>query len=195
MSDHRIPTREATADDPGGSLKPSRNLRFVPNVVVVDPRFEAYRPLAAAARAGRIGLHFRSEGRTALILARRHRVDAWLVAADLDDMSGLDFLDLLRQELAEGDDLAADNAASLDTPSLVAVRESGASTAYWEAIEHGADAAITKPIRLTELEQVLGMTLAGQETILSGEKLSRAVVTLPVSVGAAVVAIAVVMLG
>ncbi len=192
MSDRTIRTRKATAADSCSASKSPRNPQTVPNIVVVDPRFESYRPLATAARAGRIGLHFRSEGRAALILARRHRVDAWLVAADLDDMSGLDFLDLLRQEMAEGNDLAA---ANFEPGTLVAVREPGASAAYWEAIEHGAEAAINKPIRLTELEQVLGMTLAGHETILSGDKLSRAVVTLPVSVGAAVVAIAVVMLG
>ena len=71
----------------------------VPNVVVVDPHFEAYKPLAASARLGKLNLHFRSSGVDALKLARQRRVDAWLVALELDDMSGHDFLELLQTRL------------------------------------------------------------------------------------------------
>ena len=70
-----------------------------PNVVVVDPRFDAYQELVESARSGRIRLHMRSSGEEGLALAKKHSVDAWLVAADLDDMAGLDFIELLRSHL------------------------------------------------------------------------------------------------
>jgi N-acyl-D-aspartate/D-glutamate deacylase len=68
----------------------------VRSVIVVDPAFDAYGDLAAAARDGRIDLHFRSAGTAALRLADRVDADAWIVAPDLEDMSGADFVELLR---------------------------------------------------------------------------------------------------
>lgn len=67
-----------------------------PRVIVVDPAFEAYGDLAAAARDGRIDLHFRTAGAVALRLADSIDADAWIVAPELDDMSGADFIELLR---------------------------------------------------------------------------------------------------
>ena len=45
--------------------------------------------------------HIRSSGAEAIKLARRRRVDAWLIAADLDDMSGHDLVELLRTRTAD----------------------------------------------------------------------------------------------
>jgi CheY-like chemotaxis protein len=157
----------------------------VPNVVVVDGHFEAYGPLAASARLGKLNLHFRSSGADAIKLARRHRVDAWLVATELDDMSGHDFLELLQSRLGD---------------SKVAIVEAAASAGrHWdiasrEAAEAGADSLLAAPITFRDLESLLGIG-AGSRPVLSVPKASRAVVTLPVGVGAAVVAIAVLMLG
>lgn len=69
------------------------------SVIVVDPSFDSYRELAAAAREGRIDMHLRSSGAAALKLAGKVNPDAWIVAADLDDMSGRDFIDLLRAQI------------------------------------------------------------------------------------------------
>jgi len=70
--------------------------RSIRSVIVVDPSFNSYRELAAEARQGRIDLHLRSSGSAALTLAGKVKPDAWIVAADLDDMSGSDFVELLR---------------------------------------------------------------------------------------------------
>jgi len=66
------------------------------NVIVVDPSFGSYRELAAASREGRIELHMRASGLDALRLADHVEADAWIVAADLDDMSEIDFIEALR---------------------------------------------------------------------------------------------------
>jgi CheY-like chemotaxis protein len=70
--------------------------RSIRSVIVVDPSFNSYRELAAEARQGRIDLHVRSSGSAARALAGKVKPDAWIVAADLDDMSGSDFVELLR---------------------------------------------------------------------------------------------------
>lgn len=162
-----------------------------PSVVVVDPRFDEYAELVASARTGRIALHMRSSGAEGLALAKKHAVDAWLVAADLDDMSGVDFVELLRAQLER--DGATDTAG---LPQRVAiVSEVPGKPGHWEALEHGADQTMVKPISLSDLESFLDMTPAEREMILPGRDLARSILTLPVSMGAAVMAIAVVMLG
>ena len=70
-----------------------------PHVVVLDPRFDDYGDLVESARAGRLRLHMRTSGESGLEFAKKQPVDAWLVAAELDDMSGLDFVELLRSQL------------------------------------------------------------------------------------------------
>lgn len=158
----------------------------IPNVVVVDPHFESYKPLAASARLGKLNLHFRSSGTDALKLARQRRVDAWLVALELDDMSGHDFLELLQTRL--GIAKAAIVHAG-DVPGRnwdVAVRA---------AAEVGADSVLSSPITFRDLERLLGQVGSGQGVIEPGFRTSVAFVTLPVGVGAAVVAIAVLMMG
>lgn len=159
---------------------------MIPNVVVVDPDFEAYKPLAASARLGKLNLHFRSSGVDALKLSRQRRVDAWLVALELDDMSGHDFLELLQTRL-EGSKAAIIRAGAAQGRDWdIAVRE---------AAEVGSDAVLSAPITFRDLERLLGQVGSGQTAIDPGFRTSRAFVTLPVGVGAAVVAIAVLMMG
>lgn len=69
-------------------------------IVIVDPRFDRYGDLVQAAQAGRVGLHFCADGRSALRLARTFRADAWLVSADLPDMSGFDLVEMLGPDVA-----------------------------------------------------------------------------------------------
>lgn len=162
----------------------------VPHVVVVDPHFEHYAPLAASARLGKLEIHFRSSGAEAMKLVRRQRVDAWLVATDLDDMSGADFVELLRGQLAKA-------AADFSFTARVAMMGSGtASGEMREAIEAGADAALSKPITFCDLEALLGVASLEQSELVGGLRgKRRAFVTLPVGVGAAIVAIAILMMG
>lgn len=160
----------------------------VPNVVVVDPQFEHYKPLAASARLGKLNLHFRSSGAEALKLARRLQVDAWLVAPELDDISGQDFLELLQSRLGQA--------------RLAMVETATPGSTQWQATqrqaeEAGADGTLSPPITFRDLEQLLGMPTEARAMLLSNEvsPTARALVTLPVGVSAAAVAIAVLMLG
>lgn len=75
--------------------------RRIPRVVVVDQQFDAYSELATSARLGRLEVHFRSSGAAAIKMATRRPADIWLVAGELDDMSGADFIELLRERLGE----------------------------------------------------------------------------------------------
>lgn len=163
----------------------------VPSVVVVDPAFDTYAPLAATARAGKLTLHFRSSGRDALKLAKRHRVDAWLIAADLDDMSGFDFVELLRSQY--GDEQSRHGMTS---PRCVAMMgDRTGDPTEWQAIEAGADQTATKPITFRDLERILGMPSEQRRRSLARDLAARTFLTLPIGVGAAVVAVAVVVLG
>lgn len=157
----------------------------VPSVVVVDPRFDAYTTLATSARLGKLSLHLRASGADALRLHRRIHVDAWLVASELDDMSGHDLIELL-----QGDSLTA--------PLAMVVESSDGSRRAVDsvdALESGADAALAHPISLADLERLLGLPSEARGLEFPSDGRKRPFVTVPVGVGAAVVAIAVLMMG
>ena len=162
----------------------------IPSVVVVDPAFDSYKPLASSARAGKLTLHFRSAGADALKLAKRHSVDAWLIAPDLDDMSGFDFIELLRAQYD-----AEQATSGMAGPKCVAmVGDRSGNPTQWKSFEVGADHTVTKPITFRDLERILGMTPEERQVSLPQNHLARSFLTLPIGAGAAVVAIAVVML-
>lgn len=159
----------------------------VPSVLVVDPRFDAYRALAASARRGRIGLHFRSSGADAIKLARKIQIDAWLIATELDDMSGHDLVGLLESRRGLTKVAMVDSAAPGTRQRAMAEQD---------ARESGVDAVISKPITVTDLEELLGLPLEERTRRLSSRGITGSSwAALPVSVGAAVVAIAVLMIG
>ena len=160
-----------------------------PNVVVVDPRFDAYKQLAASARLGRIGLHFRSSGTDAIKLARRLRVDAWLIAPDLDDMAGHDLVQLLNERHA------GEDAAKVAIVAASGTMGRQKTLAEREALDCGADSLVSHPITLRDLERLLDLPVEERSKVFADTGASRAFITLPVGVGAAVVAIAVLMLG
>jgi CheY-like chemotaxis protein len=164
-----------------------------PSVVVVDPQFDAYKPLADSARRGRLSLHLRSSGADAIKLARRLRVDAWLIAADLDDMSGHDLVELLQSQFAR------DTGAAKPKLAMVQIAESGSrqlALAGQEAVAAGADSVLSHPITFADLERLLGLPVEERSKVIPlADVTSRAFVTLPVGLGAAVVAVAVLMLG
>lgn len=72
-------------------------------IVIVDSSCDRYGDFVQAAQAGEVGLHFCVDGRSAVRLARRFRADAWLVSAELPDMSGFDLLDMLSPHVLQGD--------------------------------------------------------------------------------------------
>lgn len=156
-----------------------------PSVVVVDPQFDTYRPLATNARLGRLQLHFRSSGADALRLARRMKVDAWLVAAELDDMSGHDFVDLLRGTMTAA---TTGRVALVDDSPTDSRRHRLAAD---EAV--GADALLSHPITIDDLARLLEQPVAERSRALAAG--DRSLVTLHVGAGAALVAIAVLVLG
>jgi CheY-like chemotaxis protein len=156
----------------------------LPSVVVVDPEFSSYATLAASARLGNLQLHLRSAGTDAIRLSRRIHVDAWIVAAELDDMSGHDLVELLKSECS-------------DIPVAMVVdaargRRNTVDTAA--ATEVGADVALSHPISLADLERLLGLPSEDLAREF-GSNGSKPFVTLPVGIGAAVIAIAVLMIG
>lgn len=156
----------------------------VPSIVVVDPRFDAYGSLAASARVGRIDLHLRSAGSAALKLADRIDVDAWLISSELDDMSGEDFVGLLQAR-------RGDAKVALVTEWPVGSRQQ--ALAEQTAREAGVDAVLSTPISIADLEQLLGLPIEERRRRFAATGRSWAAV--PVSVGAAMVAIAVLMIG
>lgn len=156
----------------------------VPSVVVVDPEFNSYATLAASARLGKLQLHLRSGGADALRLSRRIHVDAWIVAAELDDMSGHDLVELLKAE-------ASDVPVAMVVDALRGRRNAVDSTA---AAEAGADVSLSHPISLADLERLLGLPTEERAREFGSNSL-KPFVTLPVGIGAAVIAIAVLMIG
>ena len=156
----------------------------VPSVVVVDPEFNSYATLAASARLGKLQLHLRSGGSDALRLSRRIHVDAWIVAAELDDMSGHDLVELLKAD-------ANDAPVAMVVDAARGRRNTVDSAAATEA---GADVALSHPISLADLERLLGLPTEDRAREFGTNGL-QPFVTLPVGIGAAVIAIAVLMIG
>lgn len=71
-------------------------------IAIIDPNFDDHTVLASEARSGSLEMHYRSSGAEALRLARGREFDAWIVAAELDDMHGSDFAGLLQERVAAG---------------------------------------------------------------------------------------------
>lgn len=186
---------ETTNLDRTAAGRSGRPATRVPSVVVVDPAFESYKPLATSAREGKLMLHLRSAGREALKLARRHRVDAWLIAPDLDDMSGFDFVEMLRSQIESHGKNGTDEAGSYSPKCIAMVGDRAGDPTQWASLEAGADHVVTKPITFEDLERILGMSPEERQVAMPTERFSRTFIALPIGVGAAVVAIAIVMLG
>jgi CheY-like chemotaxis protein len=154
------------------------------NIVVVDPRFDAYQSLATAARLGRCSLHFRASGRAALHLLSKRRVDAVIVGAELDDMTGPECVALLRVQHAD---------ASPRTEAPVVLM---AAAAGGEQVAHpagGCDAILSRPITITDVEDQVQIRRRGRGVVRM-PALLRAMATLPVGVCAAAASIAALLL-
>ena len=77
--------------------------RHLNEFVIVDAECSRYGDVVTAAQRGAIGVHFCVDGRSAVRLARQFRADAWVVATDLPDMSGIDLIGLLGRHVQQSD--------------------------------------------------------------------------------------------
>ena len=201
-------TTEQMAESLNASSRNQLEGSWVPNVVVVDPRFDAYKSLAASARLGKLNLHFRSSGADAIKLSRKQPVDAWLIATDLDDMSGHDLVELLRsfnrsfnvgQEVGQADEAQAQDSQPVSQPDSqpackIAVVQP-ATTPSNGVLELGAELVLTPPITFQDLETLLGMKAVKQQSLLvapgTDGKKARSFFEVSVAVGATIISLVV----
>lgn len=153
----------------------------VPSVVVVDPRFDAYKSLASAAQHGLCTVHFRGSGAAALQLLSKYRADAVIVGVDLDDMSGEDFVGLLGSQR-----LAAQQAACRPVVLMAEAAESPRM-----ADKHGrlldGGTVVRHPVLWRDVEhRVVGRSVRGRARARAA-LVMRALNTLPV--GASIAAL------
>lgn len=160
----------------------------VPGVVVVDPRFDAYKSLASAAQHGLCTVHFRGSGAAALQLLSKYRADAVIVGAVLDDMSGEDFVGLLGSQR-----LAAQQAASRPVVLMAEAAESPRMAEKHGRLLDGGT-VVRHPVLWRDVEQrVWGRTVRGRARARAALVI-RALNTLPVGAGIAALAISALLL-
>ena len=202
-------TTEKTTESLNAASRNQLDGPWVPNVVVVDPRFDAYKSLAASARLGKLNLHFRSSGADAIKLSRKQPVDAWLIATDLDDMSGHDLVELLRsfnrsfnvgQEVGQADEAQAQvsqkDTQPVSQPACKIAVVQPATTPSNGVLELGTELSVlTPPITFQDLEALLGMKAGKQQSLLvaprTDGKKTRSFFEVPVAVGAAIISVVV----
>ncbi len=200
-------TPEKTTESLNAASRNQLDGPWVPNVVVVDPRFDAYKSLAASARLGKLNLHFRSSGADAIKLSRKQPVDAWLIATDLDDMSGHDLVELLRsfnrsfnagQEVGQADEaqVSQKDSQPVSQPACKIAVVQPATTPSNGVLELGAELSVlTPPITFQDLETLLGMKAGKQQSLLvaprTDGKKTRSFFEVPVAVGAAIISVVV----
>ena len=112
-------------------------------------------------------------------------VDAWLIATELDDMSGEDFVGLLQARRGDA------KIAMVDEATEGSRRFALAEQAGREA---GVDMVLSTPITVADLEELLGLSIE-ERRLRFPATAGRSWAALPVSVGAAMIAIAVLMIG
>ena len=154
------------------------------NIVVVDPRFDAYQSLVTAAKLGRCSLHFRASGRAALHLLSKRRPEVVIVGEELDDMTGDDCVALLRAQHAD---------ASPGGEAPVVLMASAADGQCVGGPVGGCDAMLSQPITISDVEDQVRIRRRGRGVVRI-PALLRAMATLPVGVCAAAVSIAALLL-
>lgn len=179
MTDMPIVSRAEAAADASSTV----------GIVVVDPRFDAYKSLATAAKLGRCTLHFRGSGRAALQLLSKRRVEAVIVGPALDDMAGHEFVALLQTHLA---DTPPGAGVPMVLMASAAVDPQAAADPAWLA--SGCAGTLSHPITTMDVEDRLrGRHRRGRNADrVAG--LLRAMATLPVGVSVAVITIAALLL-
>lgn len=166
------------------ALSPDVDASSAINIVVIDPRFDAYQSLAKAAKLGRCSLHFRASGRAALHLLSRRRVEAVIVGEELDDMTGHECVALLRAQ-------HADASPGAEAPVVLMASAAGGGRVAGPA--GGCDAMLSGPITITDVEDQVRIRRRGRGVVKIPAVL-RAMDTLPVGVGVAAASIAALLL-
>ena len=154
------------------------------NIVVIDPRFDAYQSLATAAKLGRCSLHFRASGKAALHLLSKRRVEAVIVGEELDDMTGPECVVLLRAQ-------HADASPGAEVPVVLMAAAAGGEHVACPA--GSCDATFSGPITIRDVENQVRIRCRGRG-VVKISPLLRAMATLPMGVCAAAVSIAALLL-
>lgn len=123
-------------------------------IVIVDSSFEHYDDFVAAGQAGLIGLHLCVDGRSAVRLARRFRANAWLVATELDDMTGFDLLEMLSPHvlqstvdpLRSGDRVSLDEGVTVSHPGVFMITDKYSIDEEQRALASGVAGYLVRPI-------------------------------------------------
>jgi len=134
-------------------------------IVVVDSTCGDYGEFVAAARRGEFGLHICVDGRSAVRLAREFRADAWVVARNLPDMSGLDLVGLLGRHVvqAEVDPLRPGARVSLSRighakhSGIYLICDSYRLEDEQRALAAGVAAYLVRPLSLETIVRSLGV--------------------------------------
>jgi CheY-like chemotaxis protein len=166
------------------ALSPDVDASSAINIVVIDPRFDAYQSLAKAAKLGRCSLHFRASGRAALHLLSRRRVEAVIVGEELDDMTGPECVALLRAQQAD---------ASPGAEAPVVLMAAAAGGEHVAGPASGCDAMLSRSITIRDVEDQVRIRRRGRGVVKIPAVL-RAMDTLPVGVGVAAASIAALLL-
>lgn len=139
---------DAGSQQAEGRLVPSLKSLGINEIVIVDPACDRYGDFVQAARSGDVGLHFCSDGRSAVRMARRFRADVWLVSTELSDMSGFDLLEMLVPHVTHAD---VDPMLSGAPISLGRIGEGGHSAIFMVADDY----------RLEDEQRTLASGVAG----------------------------------
>jgi DNA-binding response OmpR family regulator len=128
-------------------------------IVIVDAECSRYGEVVAAARQGAVGVHVCVDGRSAVRLSRQFRADAWVVAAELPDMSGIDLIGLLARHVqqADVDPLRSGSRISLGhldrirRPAIYLLGDSYRAEDEQRALAAGVSAYLVRPFDLDTL--------------------------------------------
>jgi DNA-binding response OmpR family regulator len=125
-------------------------------IVIVDSSFEHYDDFVTVAQAGLIGLHLCVDGRSAVRFARRFRANVWLVATELDDMTGFDLLEMLSPHILQsavdplrsGASVTLDNGATVSHSGVFVVADRYSMPDEQRALASGVAGYLVRPVTL-----------------------------------------------
>jgi len=119
-------------------------------IVIVDALCEHYADFVQSAHRGDVGLHFCADGRSAIRLARRFRADAWLVSAELPDISAFDLLAMLADEISRSP--AATSGAGGSRDGIFLLSDDYRPEDEQRALAVGVAGYLVRPVALTLIQ-------------------------------------------
>lgn len=165
-SDRPDPAGIRAVEDPDGLRPASFRSLGINEIVIVDPACDRYEDFVRAAREGEFGLHFCSDGQSAVRMARRFRADVWLVSAEVPDVSGFDLVEMLAAQVMHGADAAPLSAAGKTrnrraaTPraAIFVVADAHRLEEEQRALACGIAGYLVRPITLDVIRALRGST-------------------------------------